>query len=128
MLSCSVATFGHRWRGVYEGIAFCCFSSVIWCFFCFTILIVEWYFVVGVDELEINDCHVRFSLSVFFPSFVPRRALGVPTTENSFEDGQAMMNAAENLNLPIAEDLVHINRIVRQFGSVISEFKCIFCL
>jgi len=46
------------------------------------------------------------------------RALGVPTAENSFEDGQAMTNACELHLENNAEILVHINRTVRQLGSV----------
>lgn len=50
------------------------------------------------------------------------RALGVPTAENSFEDGQAMMNAVQ-LHLGDAEILIHINRTVRQLGLSQDELK-----
>lgn len=50
-------------------------------------------------------------------------ALGVPTAENSFEDGQAMTNACELHLENNAEILVHINRTVRQLGLSQDELK-----
>lgn len=90
--------------------------------------------------LTLSQFHNRFEIE-FLPVYAPSeeekkdvqlfaynvrsvfaRVLGVPTTENSLDDARVMRNA-DVLELPNAQHLVHISRIVRQLGITRDEWK-----